>query len=171
MALGGNRLPSNAFIRHSTAACTMSSLPWDYRTSVECCSLLQTSGKAAFRSPPTCCRVMPLLSLAVLACIVFVGYKLYYAPFMRHQALYAVGALCIYWFSVSGEVPMLCRCLPPSAGSARVVVAGDGATTPCPGYIQGPTIVKHVWAEGLKSQTWKTSLQPKEAGCIERGPL
>lgn len=47
---------------------------------------------------------MPLVSLAVLACIVLVGYKLYYAPFMRHQALYAVGALCIYWFSVSGEL-------------------------------------------------------------------
>jgi len=45
---------------------------------------------------------MPLVSLAVLGVIAMVGYRLYYAPFMRHQAIYAVGALVIYWFSVSG---------------------------------------------------------------------
>ncbi|KAL4425744.1 hypothetical protein ABPG75_009760 [Micractinium tetrahymenae] len=57
-------------------------------------------------------RLMPLVSLAVLACIVFVGYKLYYAPFMRHQALYAVGALCVYWFSVSGGMFNIIRGVP-----------------------------------------------------------
>lgn len=45
---------------------------------------------------------MPLLSLAVLACVAFVGYHLYYASFMRHQWLYALGAIAVYWFSVSG---------------------------------------------------------------------
>ncbi|KAL4445853.1 hypothetical protein ABPG77_009052 [Micractinium sp. CCAP 211/92] len=57
-------------------------------------------------------RVLPLVSLAVLACIVYVGYKLYYAPCMRHQALYAVGALCIYWFSVSGGMFNIIRGVP-----------------------------------------------------------
>jgi len=45
---------------------------------------------------------MPVVSLAVLGGVGSVGYKLYYAPFTRHQALYAAGALVIYWFSVSG---------------------------------------------------------------------
>lgn len=43
-----------------------------------------------------------MVSLAVLGGVGSVGYKLYYAPFMRHQALYAAGALAVYWFSVSG---------------------------------------------------------------------
>lgn len=47
---------------------------------------------------------MPIISLAALGGLAFVGYHLYYAPFMRHQWLYAVGALVIYWFSVSGAL-------------------------------------------------------------------
>jgi hypothetical protein len=53
------------------------------------------------------CRLMPLVSLAVLACLGYVGFRLYYAPFMRQQWLYAVGALVVYWFSVSGK----CACV------------------------------------------------------------
>ena len=45
---------------------------------------------------------MPLVSLAVLACLGYVAFRLYTAPFMRQQWLYAVGALVVYWFSVSG---------------------------------------------------------------------
>lgn len=70
-------------------------------------ALVRTSSPA--QVPPcshTLCplprRLMPLLSLAVLAGVAAVGYRLYYAPFMRHQALYALGALVVYWFSVSG---------------------------------------------------------------------
>lgn len=48
---------------------------------------------------------MPVVSLVVLGALAAAGYRLYYAPFMRHQALYALGALAVYWFSVSGEAP------------------------------------------------------------------
>lgn len=57
-------------------------------------------------------RLMPLVSLAVLGALIFVGIKLYNAPFMRHQALYAVGALVIYWFSVSGGMFNIIRGVP-----------------------------------------------------------
>lgn len=52
---------------------------------------------------------MPVISLAALGAIAFVGYHLYYTPFMRQQWLYAVGALVIYWFSVSGLHSLLSR--------------------------------------------------------------
>lgn len=57
---------------------------------------------ASSSQPPPTARLMPVVSLAVLGGVGSVGYKLYYAPFMRHQALYAAGALVVYWFSVSG---------------------------------------------------------------------
>lgn len=57
-------------------------------------------------------RLMPLLSLAVLACVAFVGYHLYYASFMRHQWLYALGAIAVYWFSVSGGMFNIIRGVP-----------------------------------------------------------
>ena len=55
---------------------------------------------------------MPLVSLAVLACLGYVGFRLYYAPFMRQQWLYAVGALVVYWFSVSGACACAYACVP-----------------------------------------------------------
>lgn len=47
-------------------------------------------------------RLMPVVGLGALAALGAVAYRLYHAPFMRHQALYALGALAVYWFSVSG---------------------------------------------------------------------
>lgn len=57
-------------------------------------------------------RLMPLVSLAVLGGVALVGYRLYSAPFMRHQWLYAVGALVVYWFSVSGGMYNIIRGVP-----------------------------------------------------------
>jgi hypothetical protein len=53
---------------------------------------------------------MPILSLAVLGALGFVGFHLYHASFMRHTFLYAVGAIFIYWFSVSGGAGLACVC-------------------------------------------------------------
>lgn len=61
--------------------------------------------------PCAWCRLMPVVSLLVLGGLGFVAYHLYYAPFMRHQWLYALGAIVVYWFSVSGE--LACLCLSP----------------------------------------------------------
>ncbi len=88
--------------QHRTYTRTMNSVPTLLR-SYGCTPQPSALYRRHSHPSPPCRRVLPLVSLAVLACIVYVGYKLYYAPFMRHQALYAVGALCIYWFSVSGE--------------------------------------------------------------------
>ncbi|KAL4859895.1 putative dolichyl-diphosphooligosaccharide--protein glycosyltransferase subunit 3B [Chlorella vulgaris] len=57
-------------------------------------------------------RLMPILSLAVLGALGFVGFHLYHASFMRHTFLYAVGAIFIYWFSVSGGMFNIIRGVP-----------------------------------------------------------
>ena len=57
-------------------------------------------------------RFLPLFTLAFLAAVCMIGYKLYYAPFMRVPALYAMGGLAIFWFSVSGGMYNIIRGVP-----------------------------------------------------------
>jgi oligosaccharyltransferase complex subunit gamma len=93
------------------------------------------------RSPLISARLMPVVSLAVLGGVGSVGYKLYYAPFMRHQALYAAGALVIYWFSVSGGMFNIIRGVPLVGYDARkrqamLFMAGQGQLG-AEGFIMG----------------------------------
>ena len=48
-------------------------------------------------------RFAPLLTIAVFAGLVMLGFKLYHWQFLRvHTSIYIVGSLLVYWFSTSG---------------------------------------------------------------------
>ena len=49
------------------------------------------------------CSLMPFITLGFVGGAVFVGYHLYHLPLMRNVYLYILGALVVWWFSVSGE--------------------------------------------------------------------
>ena len=86
-------------------------------------------------------RFLPLFTLAFLAGASFVGYKLYYARFVRIPALYAIGGLIIFWFSVSGGMYNIIRGVPfvgydPRSKSAVVFTSGSGQMG-AEGFIMG----------------------------------
>jgi oligosaccharyltransferase complex subunit gamma len=56
--------------------------------------------------------LFPLFAISILGFGAWVGYKLYYAPFMQHKVLYVLGALLVFWFSVSGGMFNIIRNMP-----------------------------------------------------------
>ncbi len=61
------------------------------------------------------------MTLGFVAGAAMVGYQLYYLPLLRNTYLYILGALVIWWFSVSG-VALPCPALALLSASWGVVV-------------------------------------------------
>lgn len=90
-------------------------------------------------------RLLPLFTLAFLAGASFIGYKLYYAPFMQSPSLYAAGALAVTWFSVSGGMYNIIRGVPfvgydPRTKEAVLFTQGSGQMG-AEGFIMGTFLV------------------------------
>ena len=86
-------------------------------------------------------RFLPLFTLSFLAAAGFIGYKLYYATFMRLPILYALGALVVFWFSMSGGMFNIIRDVPfvgydPRTRSAVLFTSGSGQVG-AEGFIMG----------------------------------
>lgn len=86
-------------------------------------------------------RLLPLFTLFFLAGALYVGVKLYYAPFMRWLPLYVLGGLFIFWFSVSGGMFNIIRGVPlvgydPRTRNARLFMDGSGQLG-AEGFIMG----------------------------------
>ena len=86
-------------------------------------------------------RFIPLFTLIFLAGASFIGYKLYYASFMRSPALYAAGALAIFWFATSGGMYNIIRGAPfigydPRSKSSVIFMGGSGQMG-AEGFIMG----------------------------------
>ena len=86
-------------------------------------------------------RLLPLFTLAFLAGASFIGYKLYYAPFMQSPSLYAAGAMAVIWFSTSGGMYNIIRGVPfvgydPRTKAAVLFTPGSGQMG-AEGFIMG----------------------------------
>jgi oligosaccharyltransferase complex subunit gamma len=86
-------------------------------------------------------RFIPLFTLIFLAAASFIGYKLYYAKFMRSPALYVVGSIAIFWFATSGGMYNIIRGTPfigydPRTKSSVVFTSGSGQMG-AEGFIMG----------------------------------
>jgi oligosaccharyltransferase complex subunit gamma len=86
-------------------------------------------------------RFIPLFTLIFLAGASFIGYKLYYARFMRSTALYAAGAIAIFWFATSGGMYNIIRGAPfvgydPRTRSSVIFTGGSGQMG-AEGFIMG----------------------------------
>ena len=57
-------------------------------------------------------RLFPPVFVAAVLAMGFLAYNLYYAPFMKNLALWTLGVLVIYWFSVSGGMHNIIRGVP-----------------------------------------------------------
>lgn len=57
-------------------------------------------------------RLFPPVFVAAVLAMGFLAYNLYYAPFMKNLALWVLGVLVIYWFSVSGGMHNIIRGVP-----------------------------------------------------------
>lgn len=86
-------------------------------------------------------RLMPFVTLAFVAGASLVGYQLYYLPAMRNPLLYILGALAIWWFSVSGGMFNIIRGMPligidPRTRRAMLFTSGNGQLG-AEGFIMG----------------------------------
>ena len=57
-------------------------------------------------------RLFPPVFVAAVLAMGFLAYTLYNAPFMKNLALWVLGVLVIYWFSVSGGMHNIIRGVP-----------------------------------------------------------
>jgi oligosaccharyltransferase complex subunit gamma len=98
-------------------------------------------GDLAALTATTRSRFIPLFTLIFLAGASFVGYKLYYAKFMRSRGLYAAGALAIFWFATSGGMYNIIRGAPFIGYDARtrssVLFTSGSGQMGAEGFIMG----------------------------------
>lgn len=86
-------------------------------------------------------RLLPIFSLIVVIGVGYLGWKLYQAPFMQWTPLYAVGALFVFWFAVSGGMYNIIRGVPlvgydRRSGQAMLFLQGQGQLG-AEGFIMG----------------------------------
>jgi oligosaccharyltransferase complex subunit gamma len=70
------------------------------------------AGDVAAAATPPRSRAGPLVGLALIALLARAGFALADAPLLRWPPLYALGALFVYWFSLSGGMYNIIRGVP-----------------------------------------------------------
>lgn len=86
-------------------------------------------------------RFLPILTLAFLGGVCYVGWQLYKAPFMRWPQLYAAGAVGVYWFATSGGMYNIIRGVPmvgyDRKSSAAIVFTRGSGQMGAEGFMMG----------------------------------
>lgn len=64
------------------------------------------------RQPLVSPRLVPVLTLLVVTCLGYAGFRLAQQPLLQRREVYAVGALFVFWFSFSGGMHNIIRGMP-----------------------------------------------------------
>mmetsp|Transcript_31696 Transcript_31696/g.70465 ORF Transcript_31696/g.70465 Transcript_31696/m.70465 type:complete len:344 (+) Transcript_31696:1411-2442(+) len=85
--------------------------------------------------------LFPVFVLVAAILLAFVGWKLYWTPIVQHPTIWAIGALAVFWFSVSGGMFNIIRGMPmfiyDKSGKMQLFINSRQAQLGAEGFIMG----------------------------------